>query len=325
MVAPGAHAAQKDATAPPRIRRTHVAVILAIAVAWFLVGNGPVWKRPYDYVALAHSIGWSYVPIPFLVLLSLLLTRRLRLVTWIVETLTVLALKFVITATFMCVVWALAGPPPPDGGGASAPKPAWPELLVAPKRRALPRPKADAEGRVRGTVVDAAGAPRAGALVIIEGLSSWSFDPRTDPVVIDDDGSGIVPEVSAVQAGEPLVLRSLDGRMHALMGVRERGGTAFNHPMLPNGQERAITLALGLGEIAVHCTAHPGERPGVLFVLDHPFWARTGADGSFSFEGVPAGDVVLLVRDAGGMAARQAVHVPAHGVGQSRLELAATR
>ena len=310
---------------PPRIRRTHVAVILAIAVTWFLIGNGAVWKHPYDYVALARSIGWSYLPIPFLVLFSLLLTRRLRLVTWIVETLTVAALKFVITATFMCVVWSLAGPPPPGGGRQADPKPAWPELLAAPKPAAPPRPSADAVGRVRGTVTDGSGAPAAGVLVVIEGLSSWSFEPRADPVIVEDDGSGVVPSVSAVQAGEPLVLRSLDGRMHALMGMRERGGTAFNHPMLPIGQERAIALPPGLGEVAVHCTAHPGERPGVLFVLDHPFWTRTGPDGSFSFDGVPAGDVVVLVRDATGMAAREALRVPAHGVARSSLELRSGR
>ena len=46
--------------------------------------------------------------------------------------------------------------------------------------------------------------------------------------------------------------------------------------------------------VAVRCDVHPWMRAWVA-VLDHPFFARTGADGSFRLAGVPAGEYTLDV------------------------------
>ena len=275
---------------PPLLKRSHFVAILMIVVAFFLVGLGPVWREPFDYWKLGRSIIWSSVPIPFLVLASLWATRRLRLVSWLVSTILVTVTKFAVTATIMIVIWMASGPPPSE---ITESRPRLPELLPAPKA-APPPPIAPAStGRVSGRVLDGAGAPVAGALAWLDGVAPHDFALRTDVVVLTNDGHGTAPSEAAVQAGQPLVLRSLDGRVHTLAGELDGGGMVFNRPVLPSGPDQPIAFPNAVGTATVHCTVHPEERRSRLRVLPHPFFATTGPDGGFSFGGVPEGRITV--------------------------------
>jgi hypothetical protein len=46
--------------------------------------------------------------------------------------------------------------------------------------------------------------------------------------------------------------------------------------------------------VAVRCDVHPWMHPWFA-VLDHPFFARTAADGSFRLAGIPPGEYTLAV------------------------------
>src|SRR5262249_1343825 len=73
-------------------------VILAIALVQFLIGHGPVWLKPFDW---DRSIVWSYVTIAVLVALALARRPRLRAVTWLLHTVELVGIKFVLTASFL--------------------------------------------------------------------------------------------------------------------------------------------------------------------------------------------------------------------------------
>jgi hypothetical protein len=117
--------------------------------------------------------------------------------------------------------------------------------------------------------------------------------------------------VAAVQTGQPLLLRSGDGRLHAIRGENADGRTVFNAAVTVGST--VVRLQEPAGLLTVSCAVHDHvgkERPGRLLVLAHPFFATTGADGRFRFEGLPPGRVVLRVLDADLGEAEQLAEIP---------------
>jgi hypothetical protein len=260
-------------------------------VVFFLVGMGPVWHDPFDYDKLALSIIWSYVPIPALVLVFLAISRKLTLASWLLGTLVMVMTKFGVTALIMVTIWSVSGPPPP---GSSMSRSRLIEFLPAPKAPPPPPVLAREGGRVSGRVVDASGAVAPGVLVWLTGLQPRTYARRRDVIELVNDGTGSQPRVGAVQAGEPLVLRSLDGKSHTFMGELPDGTSAFNHAMLPTGPDRPIVLPVAVGEVSIRCTIHEAEARTRLVVLPHPFFASTASDGTYAFNGVPRGPITVI-------------------------------
>jgi len=282
------------------LTRGQQAIVLGVALLAFLFLQGPAWWEPYDYPRLWQQILWSYFPIPVLVAGMLWARHRLTFLTFTIDTVQIVLVKFVVSATIMVIAWSLTPPP-------REPLPS----LVRPleQRHGLPAhwtppaatPLVEATlARVEGMVTDAAGMPRAGVLVrIVDDFPGIVFAPRTEALVLEDDGSGPRPEISALQVGQPLLLRSTDGRLHALRAQRADGRIAFNQPMLAAGSTHVVPRAWG--ELRLSCGAHAsGESSATLHVLSHPFFATTGADGTFTLERVPAGRRVVAIERLGG-------------------------
>ena len=72
----------------------------------------------------------------------------------------------------------------------------------------------------------------------------------------------------------------------ALTGFTNPG---INQVVAPNGQLTSSWSAERL-PLRVGCDIHPWMH-GHVMVFDHPFFAVTGADGSFELKGVPAGEL----------------------------------
>ncbi len=285
-----------DRRARAGLTRGQQAIVLLVAVTAFLFLEGPAWWEPYDYPRLWKQILGSYLPVPLLVAAMLWARHRLRLATFALETLLLVLVKFVITATIMVIAWTLTPPP-------REPLPSLVRPLASP--RGLPAQWTPPEAtrldeatlaRVEGVVTDGAGLPVEGALVrIVDDFEGVVFAPRTDALVITDEGTGPLPQVSAVQVGQPLILRSTDGRLHALRAQRADGRIAFNQPMLAAGSTHVVPRAWG--ELRLACGAHGDrESTATLHVLSHPFFATTGRDGAFAFERVPSGRRVVAIQ-----------------------------
>lgn len=117
-----------------------------------------------------------------------------------------------------------------------------------------------------------------------------------------------------VQANQPILARSADGKLHTLVAVKD-GRTLFNTPLLPSGEPSHVSFGEAKGLVTLHCNVHRGtsEAEEQILVLGHPFFATTGEDGSFALRGVPAGRVKLAAHVVGRTGPEHAVDVAPGG------------
>jgi hypothetical protein len=306
----------------PHLSRRSFLLALAVTLVIFFALH-PLW-RPLDMDAMDRNIAWSYAPIPLLVAGLLRLERKLAWTTWLLETLRLTLVKFVITFLFANVMWAFVDPP---GQAAAAPAsaPAGGQASRFDVREAPPATPLDParSGSLQGVVVDAAGAPQAGVLVAVTGgLQDIVFAPPAGGLVLDHGGSGFSPSRAIVLIWEPLVVRGAADVLHTVHGLDERGRPLFNLALVP-GAERELMFDRPLGRVTLSCTVHgQADHAAQLAVVANPFAAFTDDEGRFAFEGVPAGELELTVSTSAERATRQAVPLqPGAAVADLRLAL----
>jgi hypothetical protein len=115
---------------------------------------------------------------------------------------------------------------------------------------------------------------------------------KAPKVEIDQKNCEFRPYVTAMVQDQPLVLKSSDPTNHNVR-FSAFANAAFNQILPPNGQVE-VKLVAERRPIPLNCDIHPWMK-GFIMVFDHPFFAITGEDGSFTIEGVPAGAQKLVV------------------------------
>lgn len=125
---------------------------------------------------------------------------------------------------------------------------------------------------------------------VSDGLGDRTFDPPSQPVVIQQKGCLYEPHVLAMQANQPLEVVNADPVMHNI------------HPMPANNREwnkaevpgSKIDESFPRAELAipVKCNLHPWMR-GYIAVFKHPYFMVTGKDGSFDLSNLPPGSYTL--------------------------------
>jgi hypothetical protein len=115
---------------------------------------------------------------------------------------------------------------------------------------------------------------------------------KAPKVEIDQKNCDFLPHSVAIHEDQTLVMKSSDPVSH---NVRLTGFTnpGINQVVAPNGQ-LPVKLAAERLPMRVGCDIHPWMH-GHVMVFNHPFFAVTGADGSFELKGVPAGAFKLVV------------------------------
>lgn len=131
----------------PRLGFPERAAILAVVLAIFLFGNGPIWKVRWSPDA---SILWSYAPIPLLVAFALAARRRLRLGSFLLETFLVALVKFGLTAMILIALWAGGAPP-------AARRTTREEFVAAHRGAARPSPTTPSDADVTARLAVGAG------------------------------------------------------------------------------------------------------------------------------------------------------------------------
>ncbi|HEX8824192.1 MAG TPA: carboxypeptidase regulatory-like domain-containing protein [Archangium sp.] len=116
--------------------------------------------------------------------------------------------------------------------------------------------------------------------------------PRpTQPALIDQHQCTYQPRVQGATVGQPILIKNSDGTLHnarALAGTK----SIFNVAQPPHGKAVQRNLPADVELVRLKCDIHPWMTAWVV-VNANPFFATSGADGSFAIEHLPAGTYTL--------------------------------
>ncbi|MCZ6727768.1 MAG: carboxypeptidase regulatory-like domain-containing protein [Acidobacteria bacterium] len=118
-----------------------------------------------------------------------------------------------------------------------------------------------------------------------------SHTVSSEAVLLDQTGCTYVPHISGIQVGQKLVIRNSDPTLHNVHALPEKNkefnqGQPFQNMELEKSFDTAEVM------VRLKCDVHPWMS-AYIGVVDHPYFAVSGTDGSFSIEGLPAGDYVV--------------------------------
>lgn len=137
------------------------------------------------------------------------------------------------------------------------------------------------EGRVRGT---GATADLSDFVISVEDIEG-AFPAPEQPAVMEQKELRFVPHVLAVQVGATVEFPNKDPLSHNVFSISE--AKRFNFGLYSRGTTRRLKFEKP-GVVELLCNVHL-EMSGYIVVLKNPYFARTGSDGAFRIDGVPAG------------------------------------
>ena len=116
--------------------------------------------------------------------------------------------------------------------------------------------------------------------------------PVGGPVTLDQKGCRYDPHTLGLQAGQVLRVTNSDNTTHNVHPSPSRNDE-FNKSQPPNSAPIEHVFNNTEVLIPVKCNQHPWMKANIG-VLDHPFFAVTADDGSYTIKGVPPGDYTLV-------------------------------
>ena len=142
---------------------------------------------------------------------------------------------------------------------------------------------------------------------------------------VENDDCKLVPRVQAALVGGTVNVGSEDAAVHRTrfvrQGANETVATVTEHD---EGQVVPVSDILAQpGLLAITCDNHPWTR-GWIAVFDHPYFAVTAADGTFTLDQVPPGDYTLLAWHPRFGKVERRVHVDAGGRATADVQLGAS-
>jgi hypothetical protein len=111
------------------------------------------------------------------------------------------------------------------------------------------------------------------------------------PVSLDQSGCLYHPRVLGLMVNQSLEIKNSDNVLHNIKAVPKKN-RGFNISQPSAGMKTSRTFAVPEMELPLECNVH-GWMHAKAFVMENPFFAVTGEDGSFSIKGLPAGTYTL--------------------------------
>ena len=127
---------------------------------------------------------------------------------------------------------------------------------------------------------------------IDKGLEGKNFAVPTEAAVFDQKGCEYHPRVFGVRAGQPLEIINSDPTLHNVHAM-PAASSPFNVGMPIQGMKIKKTFDKAEQMVQIKCDVHPWMN-AYIGVMDHPYFATTGNDGSFELKNVPPGTYEIV-------------------------------
>jgi hypothetical protein len=125
------------------------------------------------------------------------------------------------------------------------------------------------------------------------GLPDKQWSPPGGAIKLEQKGCMYEPHVFGVMANQEFEIINDDPTNHNIHPL-PKDNKEWNESQPPKGDSKLKHFAREEVMIPVKCNVHPWMR-SYIGVVGHPFFAVTGADGSFSIKGLPPGKYTLQV------------------------------
>jgi plastocyanin len=124
-----------------------------------------------------------------------------------------------------------------------------------------------------------------------DGLGNYVFDTPTDSVKIDQKDCRYHPHVFGLRVGQPLEITNSDPTLHNIHAL-PKANSEFNTAQPIQNMKTTHTFDKPEVMVPFKCDVH-GWMNAYVGVLDHPYFATTGADGTFDLKSLPPGTYTI--------------------------------
>ncbi len=125
---------------------------------------------------------------------------------------------------------------------------------------------------------------------IKKGLEAYKFPPNNKPKAMDQKACLFDPLLIGIEVGQPIIFLNSDAILHNVH-TSPKINDGVNIAITPfNRSQRVFEQPEVM--VSIKCDVHPWMR-GYIGVVEHPYYAVTSVDGSFSLGPLPPGDYVL--------------------------------
>ncbi len=133
----------------------------------------------------------------------------------------------------------------------------------------------------------------ADVVVSLDGVSGKSTGASAAPAVMDQKTCLYIPQIMAVQTGQKITIKNSDPVLHNVHSQPTVAGNGEeNKAQMPNGPDLSFSFTKAEDFVKFKCDVHPWMFAWVS-VFDHPYFAVSGADGTFKIANVPPGKYTL--------------------------------
>lgn len=148
--------------------------------------------------------------------------------------------------------------------------------------------------KTRHYLVDSDGGLANVLVYIKSGLEKKDYPVPTESVLLDQTNCLYEPYVMGVMVNQKIRIRNSDPTLHNVHATPKpgSGNREFNFTQPIQGMETEKSFPAVEIPIRFKCDVHPWMFAYVA-VFDHPFFAVTGLDGTFTIKNVPKGKYVL--------------------------------
>ena len=144
---------------------------------------------------------------------------------------------------------------------------------------------------IRNYIVAADGGMANVFVYVKDGLAGKKFPAPTTSVTLNQEGCLYNPMVLGIQVGQTLIIQNSDDTLHNVHSMSQKN-REFNISQSQKGMTSKQQFAKPEVFVKFKCDVHDWMT-SYAGVLDHPFFAVTKEDGSFTISGLPPGDYTI--------------------------------